>query len=75
MFAQGLSDKCSREYILSQTSEENILSYYTGINKIPCVTNSPIREDKHPSFGVYYSTNGIDFTDYKTQAKVSENHF
>ena len=66
MFAQGQFSNLSREYILSQTSEEKILKYYLNVTKIPCAINSPFREDNHPSLGLYYSTNGIAYKDFKT---------
>lgn len=66
MIAQGYSSEANREWILSQVSEEAILQYYINIDKIPCVTNSPLRVDNKPSFGLYYSTNGIGFKDYTT---------
>ncbi len=56
--AQGFKSIEFRD-ILEEVSEEAILEYYTGINKIPCVINSPLRVDNNPSFGLYYSTNGI----------------
>ena len=53
--------------ILDLVSEEAILNYYTGIQRVPCVINSILRVDKHPSMGVYYSTNGIAYTDFATK--------
>lgn len=41
--------------VLDRTTEFNILSYYLGINSIPCKINSPLRQDKNPSFGLYSS--------------------
>ena len=63
--AQGVFN-ISREEILEIVTEEQILQHYFNITRIPCVTHSPLREDLHPSFGLYYSTNGVDFKDYST---------
>lgn len=41
------------EEILQKTTELEILSYYLGISSIPVVIQSPLREDKKPSFGLY----------------------
>lgn len=43
----------SKETVLEKTTEVQLLSHYMGINKIPCVINSPFRSDKTPSFGIY----------------------
>lgn len=62
-FAKGYN-QISFKSILDEVSEESLLEFYTGISQCPSVVSSPLRIDKHPSFGVYYSTNGIDFIDY-----------
>lgn len=51
--------------ILKKTTEVDILSYYFGVTKIPCIIKSPLREDRHPSFG-FYTTDGskVYFTDF-----------
>ena len=53
--------------ILCKVSEYDILTFYLNINKIPCVINSPLREDNKPSFGLY-SLDGekIYFKDFAT---------
>lgn len=58
----------SIEELLEITTEANILAYYLGINKIPCLIKSPLRRDKSPSFGLY-SKNGrsVYFTDFSTK--------
>ena len=54
--------------VLRVTSEAQIVSYYLGILKVPCIINSPLRQDKHPSFGLY-SPNGteINYIDFSTR--------
>lgn len=51
-FAQG-KIIISKEDILAKTTEASILQYYLGIKSIPIVMNSPFREDRKPSFGIY----------------------
>lgn len=41
------------EDILKKTTEFDILHYYLNICTIPILINSPIRNDKTPSFGLY----------------------
>ena len=43
----------SLDDILSKVSEADILAYYLGVTRVPCVINSPLRQDKRPSFGLY----------------------
>ena len=54
--------------VLRVASEAQIVSYYLGIQKIPCIINSPLRQDRHPSFGLY-SPNGteINYIDFSTR--------
>lgn len=50
--------------VLELVSEEALLEHYLGVTQIPCVIRSPLREDKSPSFGLYYSNHGICYTDF-----------
>ena len=52
----GNSSVCLED-ILKRVSEADILFHYFNITEIPCVINSPLREDKTPSFG-FYTSNG-----------------
>lgn len=52
------SDYISVEDILDKFTEFDILSYYFNITSLPTLINSPLREDKKASFGIYFSTNG-----------------
>lgn len=57
----------SLEDIMNRVTEIDILSFYFNIKEIPCVINSPFREDNRPSFGLYLSNNGrIYYKDYAT---------
>lgn len=58
----------SLDDILSRVTEADILSYYLGVIEVPCIINSPLREDRRPSFGLY-STDGkrIFYTDLSTR--------
>ena len=51
-------------------SEGDLLHYYLGIDKIPCVIKSPLRTDNRPSFGLY-SLDGIHIY-YKDFATLEE---
>lgn len=54
--------------ILNKLSEADIIAYYLGIEEIPCLICSPLRNDKHPSFGIY-SPNGVEvnYIDFSTR--------
>ena len=54
--------------VLRVASEAQIVSYYLGILKVPCIISSPLRQDRHPSFGLY-SPNGteINYIDFSTR--------
>lgn len=43
------------DYILSRVSEYDIYARYLGQFKIGYIYNSPFREDKNPSFGIFQS--------------------
>ena len=62
----GNSSVCLED-VLGRVSEIDILSYYFNIKEIPCVINSPLREDKTPSFG-FHTSDGrkIHWVDYAT---------
>ena len=57
----------SLEEILNKVSEANIAARYLDITEIPCVINSPLRQDNRPSFGLY-SFDGVKvrYIDYAT---------
>lgn len=62
----GNSSVCLED-VLGRVSESDILSYYFNIKEIPCVINSPLREDKTPSFGLHTSDGRkIHWVDYAT---------
>ena len=58
----------SLEELLNKVSEFDVLNHYFGINVLPVIINSPVRQDRKPSFGLY-STDGkrIHFVDYATR--------
>ena len=48
-------------------SDKDILDRYMGINKVPCIIQSPLREDdKNPSFSLYYWGNKLLWKDFGT---------
>ena len=53
--------------VLNVTTEADITSHYLGIQSIPCVIQSPLRQDNHPSFGIY-SPDGVEvnYIDFST---------
>ena len=66
MFGSGRSS-VTLEEVLEKVSELEIAAHYLGIDEVPCVINSPLREDKHPSFGIYLSNKGrVRYTDLST---------
>ena len=66
MFSSGRK-AIGLEDLLEKTSELDIAAQYLGIDEIPCVINSPIRKDNHPSFGLYLSDkNRVRYTDMAT---------
>lgn len=66
-FSKG-RDSVSLDDILSKVTEADILSYYLGVTEVPCIINSPLRQDRRPSFGLY-SPDGrrIYYTDLSTR--------
>jgi hypothetical protein len=68
MISHGKADNITLPEILSKISESEILYHYLGIKDIPCVINSPLREDRNPSFGLY-SIDGehIYYRDFSTK--------
>lgn len=66
-------DKAKRQtltldYILSKVTEYDIYAKYIGNFKVGMIYNSPLRTDKNPSFGIYYSKkyNKLMFKDHGT---------
>lgn len=70
-FSQG-SKTVDLETILNSVREVDILSYYLGISNVPCIIKSPLRLDRHPSFGIY-SRDGkkIYYHDFATKDRGS----
>jgi hypothetical protein len=63
-------ERINKEQILSRVSEADILAFYLGISKIPCIINSPLRKDNKPSFGLYsWDGKSISYTDFATDEK------
>lgn len=62
-FANGYKS-LSFEDIMKEISEEALLEYYFDVTKIPCVIKSPLREDNHPSFGLYYYNDKVGYFDF-----------
>jgi len=43
-----------------------LAEYYLDIKKIPCLINSPLRQDDKPSFGIFIRDGAIFFKDFAT---------
>ena len=56
------------DYILSKVTEYDIYAKYIGNFKVGMIYNSPLRKDKNPSFGIFYSkrANKLLFKDHGT---------
>ena len=69
-FSKGKRVIIDIESIKNKYTDAQLVAYYLNINSIPCVINSPLRRDKHPSFGLY-STDGkrINWVDLATSEK------
>lgn len=70
-FSTG-SSSISIAELKEKVSDADLVSYYLGVRKIPCIINSPLRKDNHPSFGLY-SKDGkkINWVDFATKDKGS----
>lgn len=66
MFAKGRV-ALWKEDITNVIPEAEILGYYLGISKIPCVINSPLRPDTKPSLG-FFTRDGVEivYQDFST---------
>lgn len=68
-FSKGKSN-ITLEEILNKVSEFQILTYYFNVNQLPCVINSPLRQDNNPSFGLALNKKGaVRYKDFRTREK------
>lgn len=58
----------SKAEIFNSHSEAEVLSsVFPDIKSLPCLINSPLRQDNHPSFSIYVNGSGsIKFVDFAT---------
>lgn len=54
---------------IKDIDDSTLADYYLDIKKIPCLINSPFRQDKKPSFGIYMKDGKIRFKDFSTNEK------
>ncbi len=67
-FSKGKMNFIPIEDILSKVSEVDIVAYYLNISSLPCIINSPLRQDKNPSFSIFLnSNNNILYKDFSTR--------
>lgn len=61
----------SKAEIFNCFSEAEVLSsVFPEIKSLPCLINSPLRQDRHPSFSIYISDSGkVRYTDFATKDK------
>lgn len=50
----------SADELHSRITDEDILRKYIGVEYIPCLIHSPLRQDERPSFSLFYSRKGTD---------------
>jgi hypothetical protein len=57
----------TKDDILLHHKEADIIGYYFGIKRIPCIISSPLRKDDKPSLGLY-SPDGerVNYIDFAT---------
>lgn len=62
-----IDERTLKEKILSCISEEDIFSKYIPHFEVGMLINSPLREDKNPSFGIFWSDkyDKVMFKDYR----------
>lgn len=65
------SPSISKAEIFSYLSETEVLSsVFPEIKSLPCLINSPLRQDRHPSFSLYMGNNGnVRYIDFATGDK------
>ena len=69
MVSKGKNSISFRE-VQEQISDAALVWHYLGVSELPCFIQSPLRQDKRPSFGLY-SIDGkrIYYTDLATKEK------
>ena len=72
MLSAGRQTTIGKHRLLELTTECSLAGYYLGITKLPCLINSPLRVDNHPSFSIY-TTDGqtVYYRDFATGERGS----
>lgn len=72
MLSAGRQTTIGKHGLLELTTECSLAGYYLGITKLPCLVNSPLRVDNHPSFSIY-TTDGqtVYYRDFATGERGS----
>lgn len=66
MFSKG-NPSVNFSVFRNNIDDLNLLNKYFGIEKVPNLINSPFREDRNPSFALFYDNEGkIHFKDFST---------
>lgn len=64
MFSKG-NPSVNFSVFRNNIDDLNLLNKYFGIEKVPVLINSPFREDRNPSFALFYDSNGkIRYKDF-----------
>ena len=67
MFSKGIKSMTFSEF-RNSVDDLQLLSKYFGIERIPILINSPFRQDRNPSFALFFDSNGkIRFKDFSNQ--------
>lgn len=66
MFGKGIPS-VNFSVFRNSIDDLNLLNKYFGIEKVPVCISSPLREDRNPSFALFYDSNGrIHYKDFST---------
>lgn len=66
MFSKG-NPSVSFSVFRNNVDDLNLLTRYFGMDKVPALINSPFREDRNPSFALFYDNNGkIRYKDFSS---------
>ena len=66
MFSKG-TPSINYSVFRNSVDDLNLLNKYCGIDKVPTLINSPFRQDRNPSFALFYDSNGkIRYKDFSS---------
>lgn len=72
MLSTGRQTTIGKQGLLNITNECSLVSYYLGVDRLPCLIKSPLRVDNHPSFSLYTRDGkSVYYRDFATGEKGS----